>query len=286
MGDGIVRTLEIEPLTSTLAARVGGVQLTELDDAGVEAVRDALHRHGVLVFPEQRMTRDEQVAFAGRLGEVHDHPVREFLSGGGDPVSIVENDASKPPQDDQHFHVDYSFNTVIPDLAVLRAEVIPERGGDTIWSSAAAAYDALSPRIKELLAGLEAVHDAGDKFWFEMRRTIGEQATNRARDRFAGNRHPIVGPHPYSGRMLLFVNPGYTVRIEGVSTRESAGLLRMLFDHVNDPAFHFRHRWRAGDVVMWDEHQTTHMGPSDFYPAERRLARVTAGQHAPCRAAA
>jgi taurine dioxygenase len=276
-----VRRFEIEPLTSTFAARVDGIRLTAATDADVSEIRDALHEHGVLVFPGQEMSRDEQLAFTEKFGEVHDHPVREFLTGGGDPVSVVENDASKPPQGDQHFHVDYSFNTVVPDLAVLRAEVIPERGGDTIWSSASVAYDALSERVKQMLQGLQAVHDAGDRFWFEMRRTIGEEAAGRARDVFVGNRHPVVGPHPFTGRMLLFVNPGYTVRIDELTVRESDGLLRLLFDHVNDPLFHYRHRWKAGDVVMWDEHQTTHMGPNDFYPAERRLTRVTAGQHAP-----
>jgi taurine dioxygenase len=278
--------IDVEPLTSALAARVTGVRLIDARDDEITAIREALHANGVLVFPGQEMGRDEQKAFAARFGDLHDHPVREFLGGGSDPLAVVENDAAKPSQDDQRFHVDYSFNVVVPDLAVLRPEVLPERGGDTIWSSAAAAYDALSPRMRAVLADLTAVHDAGDRFWFEMRRTIGEDATHRARERFAGNRHPVVGPHPYTGRMVLFVNPGYTIRIDELSSRESDGLLRMLFDHVNDPSFHYRHRWRPGDVVMWDEHQTTHMGPNDFAPAARRLTRVTAGQHAPCRPAA
>jgi len=168
---------------------------------------------------------------------------------------------------------------------VLRAEVIPARGGDTIWSSAAAAYDAMSSRLKSMLDGLLALHEAGEKFWFEMRRTIGDDATSRARAEFDGNRHAIIGPHPYTGRMVLFVNPGYTTRIDELTTNESAGMLAMLFAHVNNPAFHYRHRWLPGDVVIWDEHQTTHMGPNDFYPAERRLTRLTAGRTAPCQAA-
>ena len=133
-----------------------------------------------------------------------------------------------------------------------------------------------------MLEGLEAVHDAGQQFWFEMRRTLGDEAAAKSQAQFDGNRHPVVGPHPFTGRMLLFVNAGYTRRIDGLTSAESAGMLRMLFEHINNPAFHYRHHWQTGDVVMWDEHQTTHMGPNDFYPAERRLARLTAGQHAPC----
>lgn len=275
---------QVTRLTSSVAAQIDGMTLTALDGVGIERVRAELHEHGVLVFRDQAMSREDQMAFTSRLGPVHSHPVQEFLRGGpgGDPFGIVENDANKPPQDGQNFHVDYSFDRVIPDLAVLRAEVIPPRGGDTIWSSAAAAYDALSPRMQLMLKGLEAFHEAGEKFWFEMRRTLGEDAASRTRDAFDGNRHPVVGPHPFTGRMVLFVNPGYTTRIDGLTSTESSGLLSMLFAHVNNPAFHYRHRWLPGDIVIWDEHQTTHMGPNDFFPAERRLARLTAGRHAPC----
>jgi taurine dioxygenase len=274
--------MQVTPLTSSVGAQVEGLDLTTVDDAVASRIRAELHEHGVLVFRDQAMSRDDQLAFTSRLGPVHGHPVQEFLRGVGDPFGIVENDADKPPQDSQNFHVDYSFNREIPDLAVLRAEVIPPRGGDTIWSSAAAAYDAMSSRLKGMLEGLTALHEAGEKFWFEMRRTIGDDATSRARGEFDGNRHPIVGPHPYTGRMLLFVNPGYTTRIDELTTNESTGMLAMLFAHVNNPAFHYRHRWLPGDVVIWDEHQTTHMGPNDFYPAERRLTRLTAGRNAPC----
>ena len=235
----------------------------------------------MLVLPEQRLDREQQVEFTARLGPVHGHPVPEFLFGGADPVSIVENDGDKLPQDDQHFHVDYSFAPEIPDLAVLRAEVVPQAGGDTMWASAAAAYDALSPRMREFLDGLTARHEAGDRFWFEMRRTLGSESAERARDHFAGIDHPVVCAHPVTGRRLLFVNPGYTVAINELGTRESEGLLRLLFDHLNNPAFHFRHRWHESDVVIWDEHLTAHMGPFDFAPHHRRLARVTAGRTAP-----
>jgi taurine dioxygenase len=271
----------VVPLTSSLGARVEGVQLASVDDAGTAVIREALHRYGVLVLPEQRLDRDQQVEFTARLGPVHGHPVPEFLFGGADPVSIVENDGDKLPQDDQHFHVDYSFAPEIPDLAVLRAEVVPPAGGDTMWASAAAAYDALSPRMREFLDGLTARHEAGDRFWFEMRRALGSESAERARDRFGGIDHPVICAHPVTGRRLLFVNPGYTVAINELSTRESEGLLRLLFDHLNNPAFHFRHRWHESDVVIWDEHLTAHMGPFDFAPHHRRLARVTAGRTAP-----
>jgi len=279
-------TLEKTPLTSSIGASVEGVQLASADADTVAALRSALHEHGVLVLPGQQLDREEQVDATARFGAVHGHPVPEFLFGGADPVALVENDGDKLPQEDQQFHVDYSFSTEIPDLAVLHAEVIPPNGGDTMWANAGAAYDALSPRMREFLDGLTALHDAGDKFWWEMRRTLGEEPSERAREHFQGNSHPVVCAHPVTGRKLLFVNPGYTIRINELSRAESTGVLRMLFDHLNNPAFHYRHRWRESDVVIWDEHLTAHMGPFDFAPHHRRLARVTAGQTAPVAASA
>ena len=280
-GADVPTTIRAQPLTSCIGAVVHEVQLGSVDRTDAAAIRRALHQHGVLVFPAQKLEREQQVEFTRLLGDVHGHPVPEFLFGGADPVAVVENDADKLPQDDQNFHVDYSFGPEIPDLAVLHAEVLPPAGGDTMWSSAAAAYDALSPRMQEFLLGLSARHEAGERFWYEMRRTLGPEPTERAREHFEGNDHPVVCLHPVTGRRLLFVNPGYTVAINDLSTRESAGLLRMLFDHLNNPAFHFRHRWQDSDVVIWDEHLTAHMGPFDFAPHHRRLARVTAGRTSP-----
>ena len=118
------------------------------------------------------------------------HPVPEFLFGGADPVAVVENDADKLPQEDQQFHVDYSFSTEIPDLAVLHAEVLPPNGGDTMWTNAGAAYDALSPTDAGVPRRADPRHDAGDKFWWEMRRTLGEEPSEKAREHFQGNSHP------------------------------------------------------------------------------------------------
>ena len=275
-------TIEIEPLTGSVGARVHDVDPRTADDATIVALREALARHGVLVCTSPGMSVEEQTAFTARFGPAHGHPVQEFLRGGpADPVSAVENDDVKLPQNDQHFHVDYSFHTHVPELAVLRPEVIPPRGGDTIWSSAAAAFAGLSPRMQDVARGLEARHDAGDQFWFEMDRTLGPDATAKLRRAFPGVAHPVVATHPVSGEELLFVNPGYTRAIVGLHERESRAILDLLFAQLQDPAFHYRHHWKDGDLVLWDELTTAHMGPNDFAPARRKLTRVTAGRVAP-----
>jgi taurine dioxygenase len=278
-------SIRVEPLTSSIGAEVPDVDLNALDDAQCLEIRSALSDHGVLVFRGQVMSEDEQCAFGARFGPSHGHPVRQFLKGGepNHPLELVENDADKPPQEDQNFHTDYSFNTVIPDLAILRADVIPRRGGDTIWSSTIASYEGLSSPVKGLIDGLVALHEPSERFWFEYARVLGEESVQKARKAFPGAEHPVVECHPFTGRPLLFVNCGYTTRILGVTPRESRSLLNMLFDQLKDPAFHYRHKWRPGDVVMWDEHSTVHMGPHDFFPEHRRLTRVTAGYRAPTR---
>jgi taurine dioxygenase len=280
-----VVSMIVEPLTSAIGAEVRGLDLNELDEVHCREIRSALSDHGVLVFRDQEMSADQQCAFGARFGPSHGHPVRQFLRGAeaNPPLELVENHAEKPPQEDQNFHTDYSFNTVIPDLAILRPEVIPSNGGDTIWSSTIAAYDGMSAPVKDFIDGLTARHEASERFWFEYARTLGDESVQKARKAFPGAEHPVVEFHPFTGRPLLFVNCGYTTRILGVTSRESRSLLNLLFDQLKDPAFHYRHKWRPGDVVMWDEHGTVHMGPHDFYPEHRRLTRVTAGYRAPSR---
>ena len=272
----------VVPLTSSLGARVEGVQLASVDDAETAAIREALHRYGVLVLPEQRLDRDQQVEFTARLGPVHGHPVPEFLFGGADPVSIVENDGDKLPQDDQHFHVDYSFAPEIPDLAVLPAPRSCRRPVATPCGRVPPPpTTALSPRMQEFLDGLTTRRRGGRPVLVRDAPRAGLRIRRASATTSRGSTTRSSAAHPVTGRRLLFVNPGYTVAITELSTRESEGLLRLLFDHLNNPAFHFRHRWHESDVVIWDEHLTAHIGPFDFAPHHRRLARVTAGRTAP-----
>jgi taurine dioxygenase len=268
-----------------LASGIGGsveLDLATIDEEVSVEIRRLLAIHGVLVFPGQSLTADQQVALGERFGIAHGHPVREFVTQRLDePISVIENDERKPSQDDQNFHTDYSFHTTVPDLAILRAEVIPASGGDTIWSSTTRAYGALSETMKTMIGGLHARHEAGERFWFEYSRALGDDATRTARAAFPGQVHPVVGRHPITGVPLLFVNEGYTTQIVELAPRESRKVLEFLFEHLNDPQFHYRHKWRPGDVVFWDEHATVHMGPHDFFPQHRRLTRVTAGRSAP-----
>ena len=274
------QTISVTPISSSLGARIDGVDLASLQKEQFEEIHRALLDHLVIFIPGQDIDDDHQKSFAGRFAECHPHPVRKYF-GDSETLALVENDADKPPQEDNYWHTDYSFYSEIPDVAVLRAEVVPETGGDTLWANMYAAYDELSESLRGYLESLKAFHDLGPKFEFEMRRTLGDEAADKIVAEFRGAEHPVVTIHPETKRKALFVNPGYTRRIIGLRSAESEALLRFLYSHIDSPSFHCRHRWSPGDVAVWDERSTLHQGPADFYPQHRRLRRVTAGSRAP-----
>lgn len=289
MGLGI----EVTPLTSTIGARVTGVDVAAgLDGETAAIVGRALFEHLVLVLPGQRLTGEQRQAFAALFGAPQPYPVGALF---GDQTTIVtiDNELIAPADDadlsdtgfgSQHgaWHSDYTFNEFIPSVATLRAELVPPVGGDTVWASMHAAFDALSVTMQDILLGLRAVHWSGPLFPrnFGLSR-FGPDALSRFEEAFPPRAHPMVVTHPETGRRALFVNPSYTVRVEGMTAAESRALLDFLFRHLQDPAFLYRHHWDPDDLVIWDERATVHLAPTDFHPHRRRLVRVAAGATVP-----
>jgi taurine dioxygenase len=294
MGAQAGERLQVTKLTSHLGARVEGVDLADgLGAAAVEEIRQALLENQVLVFPGQRLTSDQQRDFATIFGPPQPYPVAE-LFGDTETVIVIDNQLIAPPPDDEQtaaylsdddaWHTDYTFNRKIPSVGTLRAEVVPEAGGDTVWASTYAAYEALSPVMQGMLADLFAVHWSGPLFArnFGLDR-FGPDAQRRFDEEFPPRRHPVVITHPETGRRALFVNPSYTTHVVGMTRGESRNLLQFLFRHLITPAFLFRHHWSPDDLVVWDERSTVHLAPTDFQPARRRLIRVAAGSTVPSR---
>ena len=293
MASGEIR---VTPLTSVLGARVENVPAANLCDSDtIQAIRAALLEHLVLVLPGQSITAEQQWSFASAFGKPAPHPVSRFF-GDEETIVNIDNeliampDRELSPQLDnlaEHgaWHTDYTFNSRIPAFATLRAELVPPVGGDTTWSSMVAAYEALSPVVRGLLEGLDAVHWHGPHFApnFGVARLHGEDALRRFEEAFPPVEHPMVITHPESGRRSLFVNPSYTVQIPAMTPSESDAILRFLFHHIAKPEFHFRHHWRRDDLVLWDERATLHLAPTDFLPHRRKLVRVAVGSVAPAR---
>ena len=278
-------SLSISPANSTIGAEVTGVDLAAgISEELAAEIRAALDERGVLVFAGQDAVDDEaQKRFASIWASPRPHPVVEFL-GGNEVIGVVFNDADHPPSagGDCSFHTDYSFNSEIPDVAVLRPVVIPPVGGATMWSDARAALASLDDDLVDELRGRLAHHDTGPSFRREMAARFGTEVADKLDARFGvGYRHPIVAVHPRTGDDLLFVNPGFTRHVIGLPTERSDALLSRLFEAFADLAISFTHSWRPGDIAVWDEHRTVHRGPNDFAPHARTLHRCTAGGRRP-----
>lgn len=280
--------MNIEPLTTTIGAKIEGIDIGALLPGEAEILRTALDDHGVLVIPGQQAGLEEQKRFAETFGPIEPLPTLKFL--GWEPVLVVEDivktrkerPAAMQWGEHQGWHTDSTFTAQVPRAAVLRPEVIPPMGGGTSWTSLCAAYEDLSDEMQRWLGGLRATHAEPPGY----REAIGlmdkpPEVQQAFADAFPPLSHPVVIRHPRNGRRALFVNPTYTVKIEGLSHKESRHILNFLFSHIAQSDFVYRHRWREGDIVVWDELVTLHLAPDDFAPHPRRMVRVTAGLETP-----
>ncbi len=267
--------LEVQKINGHIGAQIRGVDLGgRLPDADFGAVHDALVRHQVLVFRDQDITLDAQLAFGRRFGELSVHPFSPNLADKPE-VIVLDYSADNPPALTDCWHADETFRNEPPLGTILRARVVPEAGGDTLFCSMSAAYRGLSERMKQYVHGLEAVHD------FKPFRTLfGDSAEHRGKlreieDRFPNPLHPVVRVHPVSGRRILNVNPQFTVRIAGMKEDESRSVLEFLFRQAHMPEYQLRVRWQPDTVVMWDNRSVQHYASHDYYPQRRTMERVT-----------
>src|SRR3954466_5622531 len=268
--------LTVLPLGPSFGARIVGLDLADATDAEVDAVRAALVRHKVLFFPDQRLDADAQIALGGRMGEVTaSHPVREGLDA--DPPEIYAIDSYDGGFADV-WHTDVTFVRRPPLGSILRAVQVPPTGGDTNWADSQLAYESLSPAVQRLADSLTAIHD-GTREWgyylAQRRAGEGNEWDGETFRRFEPISHPVVRVHPETGRKGLFVNPGFTSHIEGVSDPESRAILDLLYAHLTKPEHIVRHRWTAEDVVMWDNRSTIHYANRDYGEFRRVMHRVT-----------
>ena len=267
--------MNIVPMNSGCGAEIRNVDLNNLSDAEVEAVADAHAEHGVVFFREQTLGPDEQLAAAGRFGAIN---VNRFFTPVPEQPKVAL--VLKEPQHETNiggaWHTDHSYDQAPALGSMLYAKEVPESGGDTMFANMYRACEALSPGLRETLEGLCAVHSS--------RHIFGPQGYHASRgdDRYGNAEratqdavHPVIIRHPRSGRAALYVNPGFTVRIDGWTELESRPLLDYLFRVAARPEHTCRFQWRPGSVAFWDNRATWHYALND-YPGERRLMhRVT-----------
>jgi taurine dioxygenase len=268
-------TLRIAPLTPSIGATVGGVDLREslLDDVVAE-IRHALDERLVLFFENQELGPVQQRDFAARFGQLYTHPFYPRHERAPE-IMVLEHDATHRANSDR-WHTDVTYLEKPPQAAVLYAEEIPEVGGDTLWANMYVAYETLSPPLRELVSNLRAVHSFAKNFTPERFQALGmEDQRERIYAEHPPVSHPVARTNPVDGRKALFVNQDFTSHIEGLSRRESEALLRFLFEHMAQPEFQIRWRWQPHTVAFWDNRCTQHCALADYFPKRRRMRRAT-----------
>ncbi len=243
------------------------------DPGNLDALKQALFEHGVLFLPNATGDASSFGDFARGLGQVVNHGA--YPCEPDDPdVQLLENRPGETYKIEQ-WHSDMTFSSAPPSITTVRAQIIPAVGGDTLWASAAAAYDALSSPMQTMLAELTAVHD----FRYGFRDSLAEPGgAERLASVVAANppaSHPVVREHPVSGRRALFVNPLFTTRIDQLSANESQHLLEFLFRHLVRDEFVVRLKWQVNTIAVWDNRLVLHKPIGDFGPVHRLLQRVT-----------
>jgi taurine dioxygenase len=254
--------ITVTPLPQALGAVVEGLDLDAgLDAATVERLRAAWYENLVLFFPGIHLTEEQHIALgsvfgalaATTTGDEDGRRAQQQIRGPRGEILVL--DGSRRESRADMWHTDVTFAERPPIGSLLSMQVCPTKGGDTLWSNQYAAYESLSPAIRALVDGLEAVH--------------GRPGIT------ASSTHPVVVTHPGTGRRALFVNRGWTSRVEGLTHIESRNLLNLLYEHAERPELFVRWTWTAGDAALWDNRCTMHYAVNDYGDAERILHRVT-----------
>lgn len=277
--------MKIHSSGKALGATIEGIDLGQpVSDGDFKQILRALGEHGVLCFPKQRLEMEEFARFGRMFGELEINVANQFHEPGFPEVMVLSNMTidGKPiglGDAGQGWHTDMSYSKEIALANVLYAIKVPTRDGrplgDTQFRNMHAAYEDLPAEIKARLEGRTATHDFA-KFWDMMRARPGSQRRALTPEQRAAKppvSQPIFRTHPITGRSVLYCNPGYATRIDGMPEAESGELLRLLFSHQAQEKYFHAHKWAEGDVLMWDNIGTVHNADPDYRPDEPRYMR-------------
>jgi taurine dioxygenase len=264
---------EVERLGAKLGAEIHGLDLKQpMGPRTFKAFESALIEHKVIVVRDQHLTTEQHVKMSRMFGELEVHPMRP--QGELPEILVLDNHKDNPVLSTDVWHSDTTFRRNPTKYTILRCQIMPEVGGDTLWANMETVYDELSDTFKKMIAGLRAVHDF-QNFRVLFKKTEEDQAKLRKMEElFPNPSHPVVRTHPVTGRKCIYVNPQFTVRIEGLEPAESRAILDVLFAQVHVPEYQFRVRWKPGTVVFWDNRSTQHYAANDYYPERRRMERT------------
>jgi taurine dioxygenase len=266
----------IKRLGVHLGAEVSGVDLRKpLSDAQFKVIEEALVENELILFRDQEISSDNLLTFGHRFGELAVHPFAPNEGKNAPALIKFRNDEKTPPFGTDIWHSDETFRAEPPMATILVAKEVPAIGGDTMFVSMSAAYDGLSDRMQQFISGLDGIHDMKP---FQQLFGKSQQEHKKLRHfelMYPPQLHPVVRIHPVSGRKVLFVNPQFTVAINGMEQRESRELLDLLFHQALVPEYQFRLHWAPHTIAMWDNRSTQHYAVHDYYPQRRYMERVT-----------
>ncbi|MCK8784343.1 TauD/TfdA family dioxygenase [Roseomonas sp. NAR14] len=270
--DASNRGFSVEPLAGALGAEILGVTLSpDMPDAAIDAIRRVWLDHAVVFFHDQQhLTAPDFAAFARRFGEVVEYPFVRGLPEAPEVIPVVKLEHERTNFGGL-WHSDTAYLERPPMATMLIAREIPPFGGDTLFASGHAAYEALSDGMKRLLDPLKAVNSSAKA---DVTRTREDRVNSQERTVFEAE-HPVVRTHPETGRRALYVNFGHTLRFAGMTEAESEPLLRFLFEHQSRPEFTCRFRWRPGSIAFWDNRAALHNPINDYHGYRRVMHRVT-----------
>jgi len=279
-GNGKVSNLPVRPIAGRIGAEVVGVRLSgELDSPTISAIRQTLFKHKVIFFKGQNhLDEASQEAFSQLLGELVPHPTVPSLKG---TAAVLDIDGAHGNRATA-WHTDVTFVDAYPQASILRALVVPERGGDTVWANTAAAYESLPAKLREIANNLWAVHS--NAYDYSVPVKANNESLRKYFELFTSTvyetEHPVVRVHPATGERTLLLG-AFVRKFVGLPSSDSAQLFSILQGHVTRLENTVRWRWTAGDVAIWDNRATQHIAVNDWGDQPRILRRVTVAGDVP-----
>ena len=273
--------VQILPIAGSLGAEIEGVDLSKpLDDETFELIHDALMQHLVLIFRDQPLDANAQVAFTRRFGPPAEAPFIEPLAEHPEVIEVLKDENEKSGfVFGGAWHSDFSFQERPPMITCLHGKEIPDFGGDTLYANMILAYEELPDDLKQRIAGLRALH-SGERAYSPRMQAVQNLLENmkvtNTEEAEVVRAQPLVRVQPETGRKGLFINPVYTVGIEGMPDDEANALLEVLQAHALREPFTCRLRWRPNTLAIWDNRFTQHFALNDYRGKRRRMHRTTA----------
>ena len=267
------KEINVKPYAPNIGGVITGVDLSkDISDYEQNFIKEAFHKYQVLFFQEQlEISPENHIKLGKCFGDLHIHPAAPKMKSFPEIFEIHTHKDSKISNGAEDFHSDVSCDTEPPLGTMLQLHILPQYGGDTMFSNMYMAYDSLSKPMQNFLNSLRASHES-EHFYRNRYEKQDELDPNK---KYPSAMHPIVRTHPVTKKKALYVNKFFTTKIEGLSKQESKLILDYLFNHCEKTEFQIRYRWNQYDMAFWDNRCTLHKALWDYHPMERKGRRVT-----------